>query len=296
MQDAGFSCSTYKARIDADKTMRADITTSMLELSTQILHDLAAGSPPAELAARLCLLVERQTPGRIASILVMREDERLHVLAAPSAPSSLLDAFENLEPGPHAGSCGNALYLREPCMVSDIAHDARWDELREVADIWSLQSCWSWPIWRDERILGTFALTGVQAGSPTALDMELLEFSASLAGALLSAHSLLQQNQASMALQQAMLDNSLVAIALVHKRVIRHANRRMAEMFGFPGPESLIGQPSEIIYPSHAAYALIGTELYPPCCAAKTCTANFSYAAPTAPCSGVNSLGAMCAP
>ena len=244
------------------KTPSADVSAGLLDVSTQILHDLAAGKPPEDLAVRLCLLAEQQAPGRIASIMIMREDGLLHVLAAPSVPSDLLAAFDSLAPGPHAGSCGNAVYLREPCLVGDIPHDTRWDALRAAAETWDLQSCWSWPIWRDDRILGTFALTGTQAGSPTQAHLELLEFSASLAGVLLNTQSQLQEVKAGAALQQAMLDNSLVAIALTNRRVFRKVNRRMAEMFGYASPEDLAGQSAEVIYPTRADFEQIGDALY----------------------------------
>jgi diguanylate cyclase (GGDEF)-like protein len=166
----------------------------LLDLPTRILNGLAAGEPIGELAATLCRLVEAHTPGRIASVMHMGDDGHLHVLAAPSAPPALVAELDRLAPGPHSGSCGNAVFSREPCLVADISRDPRWDGLRRTAEKWDLQSCWSWPIWHGKHIIGTFALTGATPGEPDAAQLHLLEFAASVAATLLSLQALQRQS------------------------------------------------------------------------------------------------------
>ncbi|MDY0329466.1 MAG: EAL domain-containing protein [Thiomonas sp.] len=168
----------------------------LLDLPGKMLQGLAEGRPIAELAALLCRLTEQVAPGRIASILRLGEDGTLHPLAIPSAAPELSSALDGLKPGPHAGSCGNAVLLDAPTFVEDIAADPRWDDLRAVAEQWKLRSCWSWPVRDGEQVIGSFALTGPAPGAPDAEALRLLEFVASLVGTLLRMEQLQRERRA----------------------------------------------------------------------------------------------------
>ncbi len=235
----------------------------LFELPGEILRGLAEGRPLPELAAALCRLAERCAPGRIASILHLGSDGRLHPLAVPSAPPELAQALDGLAPGPKAGSCGNAVFGNAPSFVSDIAHDPRWDDLREVAEQWTLGSCWSWPVRDGQRVIGSFALTGVQLGLPSPAEQRLLETAASLAAALLRMDALQREREAADELRRAMLDNALVPIALVGDRTLRQVNARMAEMFGYPDAAAMAGLPAQAIYADEAEFQAVGAEIYP---------------------------------
>lgn len=234
----------------------------LLDLPSEILRGLAAGRPVAELAAVLCRMAEQAVPGRIASILRLGPDGTLHPLALPSGPPELLSAFDGLTPGPHAGSCGNAVLHNAPTFIADIPTDDRWDDLRAVAEQWSLRSCWSWPVRDGAQVIGSFALTGLEPGAPSDADLKLLEFVASMVGALLHMDQLQRERESAALLRQAMLDNALVGIALVGDRVIRSGNARMLEMFGYPDLQSLQGLPARALYANDAEFEAIGADLY----------------------------------
>ncbi len=161
------------------------LKSALLQLPTQILNDLAEGKSPESLGRAICQFAERVAPGRIATIMSVRPEGTLSVYAAPSAAPELIAALNGLQPGPRSGSCGTAVYSHQPTLVSHVAHDPRWDDLRSVAQDWNLQSCWSYPVWLDERIAGTFALTGQSTGMPDADALELLEFCAAMTGTVL---------------------------------------------------------------------------------------------------------------
>ena len=62
----------------------------------------------------------------------------------------------------------------------------------------------------------------------------------------------------------AIFDNASVGIIFTGSgRTIRHCNRRAAEIFGFAGPQALIGQPAIAIYPDAQSYERIGREAGP---------------------------------
>ena len=169
---------------------------TFLDLSTSVLRDLVAGQSPKDLAARICLRIEQMRPGRIASVMWAGDgDERLHVFAAPSAPQGLIDQLDGLTPGAHAGSCGSAAHSGVPALVSDIETDSRWDDLRPLAQQWHLRSCWSLPLFHNDRLLGTFALSGMVSDVPTDDDILLLQFAATLVSALLHHEYQMRQSQ-----------------------------------------------------------------------------------------------------
>ncbi|VAY87310.1 Oxygen sensor protein DosP [mine drainage metagenome] len=162
---------------------------ALMHFSTRILQSLAQGEQAVSLAEEICVFAESVLPERIASMGIVDENGRLQILAAPHAPPELIQAFSDLIPGPHAGSCGNVIYRQEPVVVSDIPRDSRWDDLRVQAETWQLKSCWSWPVRKGKRLIGTFALTGLVEGDPSADQIGLLESCAALAGMVLI-HSL----------------------------------------------------------------------------------------------------------
>ncbi|WP_298220057.1 GAF domain-containing protein [Halothiobacillus sp.] len=159
---------------------------AFLDLSMSVLRDLVAGQSPRDLAERVCLRVEQMCPGKIASIMWAEGGgEKLYVFAAPSVPQGLIEALNGLTPGAQAGSCGHAAHGGEPALVCDIDTDARWDDLRPIAQQWQLRSCWSYPVFHNDHLLGTFALSAMTSATPTEEDILLLEFAATLVGALL---------------------------------------------------------------------------------------------------------------
>jgi diguanylate cyclase (GGDEF)-like protein/PAS domain S-box-containing protein len=62
--------------------------------------------------------------------------------------------------------------------------------------------------------------------------------------------------------QRAIFDNAHVGILFLRERRIMDANTRMAEMFGYPGPEALIGQTTEVLFPSRGDFLAAGSKVY----------------------------------
>jgi putative ABC transport system permease protein len=124
-----------------------------------ILKKIAAGAPLADILNGVVQLVETQTSG-ICSILLLDEDG-LHLRhgAAPSLPPEYVEAIDGVMIGPSVGSCGTAVYWKEPVTVTDIQEDPLWDDYRDLASRHGLRACWSTPIQSHTgQVVGAFAM------------------------------------------------------------------------------------------------------------------------------------------
>ncbi|TXT25031.1 MAG: PAS domain-containing protein, partial [Gallionellaceae bacterium] len=157
----------HSAHILEDITGRKRMET-LLGGQKQMLEMIATGTPLPETMAALVRLVEGQSPGMLASILLLDEDG-VHIrhLAASSLPAGFVASMDGQPIGSCAGSCGTAAYRKEPVYVEDIATDPLWERYRAATLPYGLRACWSSPIF-DERqqVLGTFAMYYRQPGLP----------------------------------------------------------------------------------------------------------------------------------
>ena len=151
----------------------------------RLLEMIATGVPLKEILNTLCLIIEEQRNGTLASILLLNPDGiHLNVAAGPNLPNEWAQQMEKLPIGPCAGSCGTAAYKRSPIIVADIATNPLWDvaEHRASALKHGLRASWSNPILSSQgRVLGTFCIYYRQPRSPTARDLELIELATHLA-------------------------------------------------------------------------------------------------------------------
>lgn len=158
----------------------------ILLLQQAILESVAQGHDPLDIINEVCCLEERLLPNAVGSVMLLDEDGKLNVYAAPSVPPEGVERLRLLCPGPNSGSCGNALYRGEPVFVSDTLTDPRWADLRDLAVDFNLLACWSMPIYGAGReIIGTFALSSFERRAPTEFHRKLLEIGASIIGIVL---------------------------------------------------------------------------------------------------------------
>ena len=114
-------------------------------------------------------VVEAQFAGMLCSVLLLEEDGK-HARhgAAPSLPEAYSKAIDGLCIGPKAGSCGTAMYRREPVVVTDILQDPLWEAYRDVAEPYGFRACWSTPILAHSgKAQGSFAMYYREPRSPS---------------------------------------------------------------------------------------------------------------------------------
>ena len=143
----------------------------------RMLEMIARGGPLSAILETLCRYVEELSGNVLVSILlVSRDGKSLRHGAAPSLPKSYTDVIDGALVGPRAGSCGTAVYRREPVTVSDISTDPLWENYRDLALPHGLRACWSTPIFSTTReVIGTFALYSREPGNPTSEQRNIIE-------------------------------------------------------------------------------------------------------------------------
>jgi PAS domain S-box-containing protein len=167
--------------IDITERKRAE---ALREGESRILEMIAHDAPLEEILEKLVRVVEAQFAGLLCSVLLLDEDGQ-HVRhgAAPSLPEPYTKAIDGLCIGPKAGSCGTAMYRREPVVVTDILEDPLWESYRGVADPYGLRACWSTPILAHSgKALGSFAMYYREPRSPSSAETRALEMATHLAG------------------------------------------------------------------------------------------------------------------
>src|SRR6202023_1700477 len=100
-----------------------------------------------------------------------------------SLPNAYTKAIDGLCIGPKAGSCGTAMYRREPVVVTDILQDPLWEAYRDVVKPYGLRACWSTPILSSAgKVLGSFTMYYREPRSPAPPETRALEMATHLAG------------------------------------------------------------------------------------------------------------------
>jgi PAS domain S-box-containing protein len=157
---------------------------ALLAGENKILEMLARGDSLPDILDNLCLLVEEQSSGVLASILLMDPNgKQLRHGGAPNLPKSYTHAIDGAFIGPAVGSCGTAAYRAEQVIVSDIAADPLWADFRDLALAHSLRACWSTPIFSSEgKVIGTFAMYYREPRSPSPREQETIKHITYLAG------------------------------------------------------------------------------------------------------------------
>jgi PAS domain S-box-containing protein len=150
---------------------------------SRVLELIAEDAPLSEILTNLVLLMEGQAEGLRCSVLLLSRDG-IHVEhgAAPNLPEVYVNAVDGAPIGPRAGSCGTAMYTRQPVVVTDVLTDPLWADYRDLAKISGLRACWSTPILSSKgEVLGSFAMYRQEPRGPRAEETRLTEVATHLA-------------------------------------------------------------------------------------------------------------------
>lgn len=154
-----------------------------------ILKLILAGSPLPEVLTIIAQLVESRGDGTLCTIWLPTDDGmQLYCAAAPSLPGFIAGAGSMLI-GPKGGSCGTAVYRKQPVYVTDILNDPVWDHYRHRLLPFGIRAVWSQPLFTSNgQVLGTFAIHYREARSPDGTDLQLIENASHIAGIAIERH------------------------------------------------------------------------------------------------------------
>ncbi len=148
---------------------------ALLQAHLRILKTAVRGEPLAATLDTIARLMEMQSHGARCGIL-MREGNRLTLMASPSLPAGFRAALERLAGDPALTPCGRAAHNAEPVIVTDLIADPDWPAFRAVALRYGLHSCWSMPVLAaNGDALGTLTLYWPAPRQPSSYDWHLLE-------------------------------------------------------------------------------------------------------------------------
>ena len=154
----------------------------------QVLEMIARGATLPATLDQLMLMIEAQSDGVQCSIMRLSEDgQTMSPASGPSLPPDYLQALQGLQIGPGVGSCGTAMWRREPVIVTDVQADPLWAPYRAIAGAHGLRACWSVPIFDDQgNVAGSFAMYYREVRSPNQHDLHLISAATHLASIALS--------------------------------------------------------------------------------------------------------------
>jgi PAS domain S-box-containing protein len=190
---------------------------------SRVLELIAADAPLSEILTNLVLLMEGQAEGLRCSVLLLSRDG-IHVQhgAAPNLPEVYVKAVDGAPIGPRNGSCGTAMYTRQPVVVTDVLTDPLWEDYRDLARISGLRACWSTPILsHQDEVLGSFAMYRQESRGPRPEEARLTEVATHLAGIAIER----QRAQAELLALNAQLEERVEE----RTRELREKNEQMEE-------------------------------------------------------------------
>lgn len=150
-----------------------------LELNSRnnVLEQLAREAPLHTILESLVLIIEKEIPEAMCSILLV-DAEGKHLLsgAAPSLPDFYNAAINGLEISEKIGSCGRAAFTKKRVVVEDIQKNSYWAGYKELAAKAGIASCWSEPILdHKNNVLGTFAIYHPTPTQPRRSSLAVIE-------------------------------------------------------------------------------------------------------------------------
>ena len=209
---------------------------------SHVLEMIAASAPLADVLTSLVLLMEGQGDGLRCSILLLSDDGK-HIRhgAAPNLPEAYVKAVDGLPIGPRVGSCGTAMYLRKPVVVTDVLTDPLWSDYRALAEGCGLRACWSTPILSAQgEVLGSFAMYHRETRGPHPDEMRLTEIATHIAGIAIErqrALESLREREARISLAAESAD--LAFWVLYPERNTAWMSEKGRAMYGFTADEPL---------------------------------------------------------
>lgn len=223
---------------------------ALQEARNAVLDRMLAQRPLQESLGDMARRLEQINPEILVSIMLL-EQGRLRVLAAPSLTKHYVDQVDGCAAQLGVGSCGHAAASGELTVVEDIREHPYWADYREVAEQAGLRACWSLPFKNDQHeVLGVFGIYHRRPMRPTPHDIALVVEFTRLAGLAVrqqqrDAERLQSELRFRATFEQAAVGIAHVALDGQWLRV----NQPLCRMLGYPREELIKRSFQDITHP-----------------------------------------------
>ncbi|MDP2244338.1 PAS domain S-box protein [Pseudomonas sp.] len=140
-----------------------------------VLDELLAQRPLAHILDGISRRLQDLNPHMLVSIMLLDEQQCLHLIAAPDLPEPYRQAIDGLQAKLELGSCGHCACSGELVIAENLATHPYWQAFRAQTQAADLHACWSLPFKDDNaRVLGTFGIYYHQPRRPSQAEIALV--------------------------------------------------------------------------------------------------------------------------
>ncbi|WP_017443837.1 sensor domain-containing phosphodiesterase [Gayadomonas joobiniege] len=149
----------------------------ILDAQREVLEMIASGIDLDKVLQHICQLLDSLLVEEAAiSSVVLTDGQRIINSYSAALPKDYSASLIGIPIGEKVGSCGTAMFLKFPVLVSDITTDPRWAIAKPLAEPYGLRSCWSIPILNSlNEIMGSFAVYHSTSVTPSADKYSLIQ-------------------------------------------------------------------------------------------------------------------------
>lgn len=159
----------------------------LLKQQEKILFDINSGKSLTSIGELICLAIEDLLEDNsVKCSILLLSGKQLFVFAAPSLDHKYYEIINGLEIGPDVGSSGTAAYSKSRVILENIKDSHVGPDLKEVANKFGFNSCWSTPILsKGDKVIGTLCIYNDISKAPSEEYLDLIDLFTHLSSLLL---------------------------------------------------------------------------------------------------------------
>ncbi|MCS7014019.1 MAG: PAS domain S-box protein, partial [Chloroherpetonaceae bacterium] len=231
-------------------------------VQARVLELLASGASLQDAMTELCLAVEAYLGDVLCSVLLI-ENNRLRMCAAPSLPDEYNKQVDGIAIGMNRGSCGTAAYLKTRVITEDVETDPFWEDYRDLVRPYGLRACWSTPILNNatREVIGTLALYSTEPRRPDSMELEFVEATVNVISLAIQRARMQEQLKVSEERLRAMIDAAPIGVfsCMLSGRFIE-VNPAFCQMVGYTEDELLELTFQDITHPDDLSISVESDE------------------------------------
>ncbi|NVK42051.1 MAG: PAS domain S-box protein, partial [Oceanospirillaceae bacterium] len=206
-----------------------------VRLQSMTLDCLVRGESLNKVLKRLVGMVEEAYSDIACSVMLLDNERRLRLAAAPSLNGAFCQAADGLPAVEGNGACGAAVATGRRVLIEDARTHPWCEVLRELGREAGIAACWSEPVLGSQgEVLGTFCIYSYQAGLPTPAQLTLIEQVVRLISLAVERS---RQEEQLRKLSRAVEQSSSMVIVMDASGAIEYVNEEFCQVTGYAAEE-----------------------------------------------------------